>query len=135
MTENYRALIASYEADEGYPDDGWIAQFRSLDRFALKIEDAAQFLVRDLPPIAKTISSLLVRIEDGKDEVIEDATVKRIEYHTGGWSGAEDLIGAMLGQFWIGHFHTRWERGGHFYFEVPDKIFEMYANGQSDDRT
>ena len=122
MTEAYQDLITSYEADEGYPAESWIDKFEALDRFAIDFNDAAVFLVCDLAAIADTISCVSVSVEDGKDELFRDEPVKRIEYHTGGWSGAEDLISAMLGQFWIGHFHTRWERGGHFYFEVPAKM-------------
>lgn len=119
MTDVYRSLIDSYASDEGYPAEAWIAQLDALDATALDFTDAADFLTNRLPVIAETIFCLTVRVEDGKDELLRKVPVKRIEYHTGGWSGAEDLIQAMLKQFWITHFHTRWERGGHFYFEVP----------------
>jgi hypothetical protein len=118
-TETYRNLMASYASDQGYPAEAWIEWFDALDALAFDFMDAADFLIHRLPSIAETISCLTVRIEDGKDELLRKVPVKRIEYHTGGWSGAEDLIQAMLKQFWIAHFHTRWERGGHFYFEVP----------------
>ena len=45
----------------------------------------------------------------------------KIELHTGGWSGNEDIIEAFRHSrcLFFFMFHTRWERGGHFYFEVP----------------
>jgi hypothetical protein len=128
MTEAYRDLIASYDSDEGYPAGPWIEKFEALDRFALDPQAAAAFLTCDILPIVATISCVRVDIENGRDELFRDEPVKRIEYHTGGWSGAEDLIEAMLKQFWISHFHTRWERGGHFYFEVPSKM--LSSDGQ-----
>lgn len=115
---DYEALVEAYEADEGYPDEAWIERFNKLPRTAIAPTEAADFLVKRLPLIANTISCMQVRIEDGKDE-FSDKPLKRIEYITGGWSGAEDLIEAMLGQFWISHYHTLWKRGGYFVFEVP----------------
>lgn len=45
--------------------------------------------------------------------------VLKLELHTGGWSGNEDIIEALQGtSFWI----LCWEktvRGGHYYFEIP----------------
>lgn len=115
----YARLIASYEAEEGYPAEAWIDRFNALNLTALAPTQAADFLVNQLPGIAKTISCMQVRIADAKDRY-SDRPMKHVEYITGGWSGAEDLIGAMLRQFWIRHFHSRWERGGYYVFEVPD---------------
>jgi hypothetical protein len=113
----YEVLIASYEADEGYPAEAWIDRFNALPFTAITPAEAADFLVNRLPEIAKTISCMQVVISDDKDEY-RDEPLKRIEYITGGWSGAEDLIGAMLKQLWIRQRHTLWKRGGYFVFEV-----------------
>jgi hypothetical protein len=57
--------------------------------------------------------------------------MKRVEYITGGWSGAEDhLIGAMLNQFWIKHYHSLWKRRGYFVFEVPATALTFSNGGQ-----
>lgn len=44
---------------------------------------------------------------------------RHLELHTGGWSGNEEIIGALQeSMFWL----TAWrksERGGHYYFELP----------------
>src|SRR4051812_8469172 len=111
MTNHYKHLIDSYEADGGYPADEWIDRFDSFHATLFKPWQAADFLVNRLPDIAKTISCMQVRIEDAKDDY-SDKPLKRIEYITGGWSGAEALIDAMLGQFWIKHYHSLWKRGG-----------------------
>lgn len=118
MADVYKDLIDSYDADEGYPSEDWIEKFEALPMPAIGPTQAADFLVNQLPTIAKTISCMQVRIEDAIDDY-DRKPMKRVEYITGGWSGAEDLIGAMLGQFWIKHYHSLWKRGGYFVFEVP----------------
>lgn len=118
MSDEYKALIDAYEAEEGYPSEKWIDRFHALPPGTIKPDDAADFLVNRLPEIAKTISCMQVSIEDAEDDYRREP-LKRIEYITGGWSGAEDLIGAMLSQFWIKHHHSLWKRGGYFVFEVP----------------
>ena len=42
------------------------------------------------------------------------------EYHTGGWSGNEDVIDALRRNvfFWA-CFWQKSTRGGHYYFEIP----------------
>ena len=48
----------------------------------------------------------------------------KFELHTGGWSGNEDIVDALMGtMFWM----LCWEssrRGGHYYFEIPKFIME-----------
>lgn len=124
MSDEYKTLIASYESEEGYPSEAWIDAFNTLPKQAIKPAEAADFLVNRLPDIAKTISCMQVCVEDAKDDY-RDAPMKRIEYITGGWSGAEDLIQAMLRQFWIGHYHSLWKRGGYFVFEVPASALSL----------
>lgn len=118
MSNEYQDLIESYDSEEGYPSEEWIDKFNSLPPGSIRPNEADDFLVNRLPEIAKTISCMQVIIGDAKDDY-GDRPLKRIEYITGGWSGAEDLIGAMLSQFWIKHRHSLWKRGGYFVFEVP----------------
>ena len=45
---------------------------------------------------------------------------RRFELHTGGWSGNEEIIGVLEESlFWLMCWE-RSERGGHYYFELPD---------------
>lgn len=47
--------------------------------------------------------------------------VRKLQLHTGGWSGNEDMINAIMHSFWLTEFpmqYLRWERGGHYYFEI-----------------
>jgi hypothetical protein len=47
--------------------------------------------------------------------------IRKLELHTGGWSGNEDIIAAIKSNIYLTHFtmrHVAWETGGHFYFEI-----------------
>lgn len=46
---------------------------------------------------------------------------RKFELHTGGWSGNEDTISALISNICLTHFkmkYVRWETGGHYYFEI-----------------
>jgi hypothetical protein len=46
---------------------------------------------------------------------------RKFELHTGGWSGNEDIVSAIISNIWLTHFQmrfVRWETGGHYYFEI-----------------
>ena len=77
------------------------------------------------------IQGLLELIKDNtnwadRQIYITGKRVLRFEYHTGGWSGNEDVIGALRQNY---HFWTMfWEkstRGGHYYFRI--KLQEWYG--------
>ncbi len=101
-----------FECEEGYPTDASIERLAGAN---FDMHDADAFLRNDLPAIAEGIACLSVSSQPGEGW---RGPVLALEFHTGGWSGAEDLIDAMLKNFWINHLHTKWERGGHFYFEL-----------------
>jgi hypothetical protein len=44
----------------------------------------------------------------------------KVEMHTGGWSGHEEMIGELL-KTEFRNYQIKWEIGGHFYFEIPLK--------------
>src|SRR5690606_30016502 len=48
------------------------------------------------------------------------------EYHTGGWSGHESILAVLKrSPFW--HLWlNRYDRGGHYYFEPPEKIMAVF---------
>ena len=46
---------------------------------------------------------------------------RKLELHTGGWSGNEETITAIKSNMWLTHFQMRyvmWRTGGHYYFEL-----------------
>ena len=47
--------------------------------------------------------------------------VHKLELHTGGWSGNEETIDAILSNIHLTHFwmrYVKWTCGGHYYFEI-----------------
>jgi len=46
---------------------------------------------------------------------------RKLELHTGGWSGNEEIISAIKSNIYLTHFsmqYVKWYTGGHFYFEI-----------------
>lgn len=46
---------------------------------------------------------------------------RKLELHTGGWSGNEDTIEAILSNIHLTHGkmkYLQWRAGGHYYFEI-----------------
>jgi hypothetical protein len=114
MSNTIDDLIANIDSEDGYLTDAWLDRLRAFD---FKIHDAARFLVW-LPNIKPHLTCCTITLSQGQTHLGKMA--QPLEFHTGGWSGAEELIDAMLAHFWIRYFHTKWERGGHFSFEIPD---------------
>lgn len=60
--------------------------------------------------------------------VVEDFSGEtyKLELHTAGWSGNEDIIAAFQKSkcLFFFMFHTKWERGGHYYFEVYPTVWD-----------
>ena len=47
--------------------------------------------------------------------------IRKLELHTGGWSGNEEIITAITGNIHLTHFkmrYSKWMAGGHYYFEI-----------------
>lgn len=50
---------------------------------------------------------------------VRDEITEVWQYHTGGWSGNEDIIRALQDSpFWYLYL-TRYDAGGHYYFRLP----------------
>jgi len=47
--------------------------------------------------------------------------VIRLELHTGGWSGNEDIITALGKTIFWSIFWEKSKRGGHYYFKIPSQ--------------
>lgn len=43
---------------------------------------------------------------------------KKLELHTGGWSGNEEIIGALQKNYFWFFYWQKSERGGHYYFKI-----------------
>lgn len=108
-------MIVDFECDGGYPTDESLDRLRS---HSFEYWEGPAFMLDDFPVICGEISCCQVNVTDDVDFM--GSPVKRISFSTGGWSGAEELIGVVLSHFWLRRFHTKWERGGHYKFEIPD---------------
>lgn len=97
--------------DEGYPTDEYLDFIRGY-----KPGDDVSFI--DFINIIKDSwwmsewGFILRRRYGGK---------RRLELHTGGWSGNEMIIGAIKSNMYLTHFKMRyvmWKAGGHYYFDI-----------------
>lgn len=123
-------MIPEMEIDEdGYPTQDSLNLWGSLGRFTINYPEARKVLIEDFLMWCDQIPCSSYRIEDALNKWTKKP-LKRIYFSTGGWSGAEDLIEALLNQFWIKHYHTVWKRGGHFEFEVPVEPNEVTAEAK-----
>lgn len=58
----------------------------------------------------------------------------KFELHTGGWSGNEEIVDALMGtMFWTMCWESS-KRGGHYYFEIPGYILVKYLEGKDNGR-
>jgi hypothetical protein len=97
--------------EEGYPVD---EDFKAFEGLPLGFDEAALFLFRELPKAAANCVASC-EIVDGQDRWGDP--VQQIHFSTGGWSGAESLLGFISSRFDTRHFMESWQRGGHYVFE------------------
>ena len=108
-------LLAEAEPDgDGYLTDAFLDLLRDQE---IAFGDVPRLLVDGLPMLVSMMSCCNVEVADGATSL--GAPAKVVTFHTGGWSGAEELIGILLGKPAVQMFHSAWRRGGHFTFEIP----------------
>lgn len=103
---------AVVDADH-YLSPEWLDAFRARP---YQLEEAKAFLRETFPRIAEDMFYPAIGRED---VVVDGEPTTRIYFSTGGWSGAEELIGVVLSHFWMRHLYVQWRRGGHYVFEIP----------------
>ena len=111
--------------DDGYPTEEEIKQVELL---AGKFGGAG---IPDLwkPEICQKVLDHLQAIwhwpewgfmlKEGQDDFKKPCM--KLELHTGGWSGNEEVMGALEGTFFWVLFWEHSRRGGHYYFEIPKR--------------
>lgn len=102
------------EWEDGYPTDESLAAFSAVDILAFGPAEGGETLRRELSRCAEECCASYDEAEAER----YGKPVIRCGFSTGGWSGAEDVIEALLSKFWISHLHVQWNRGGHYIFEV-----------------
>lgn len=64
----------------------------------------------------------------GKDGLFKKPVIN-LELHTGGWSGNESLVDALLRNRIISAlWYKSWNRGGHHYFEIKPLGYELVSD-------
>ena len=131
MSEAIDDFIETIDSEDGYLTAAWLERLRAIE---FTVHAAARFLVW-LPNIKPHLACCFLSLAHGETDLGKPAHF--LEFHTGGWSGAEELIDAMLGHFWIKYFHTKWLRGGHFTFAIPEAQLRLPSSppDEPQDRT
>jgi hypothetical protein len=102
------------EYAECYPVDEDFADFTATEP-ALSFKNAGEWILRELPRASEHMCCSC-RITRGRD--ILGKPVHRITFSTGGWSGAESIIGLINRRIDLRRHMLSWRRGGHYVFEV-----------------
>ncbi len=80
--------------------------------------------IKEWDILTQGIDGLLDLVEENTnwaDRQIERGSRGRYVYHTGGWSGNEDVIEALMHNFLFWSLNWRMSRaGGHYYFKIFD---------------
>jgi len=108
--------------ENGYPTE---EELKVFDKWKLPNIDVKGICVH---PVIDHLESIWwmpdwgFKLHEGREHLFRRKVMK-LELHTGGWSGNEDII-AELQQtwFWIMYWVTS-HRGGHYYFEIPWKTW------------
>lgn len=102
------------EWEDGYPTDESLEAFRAVPPVSFGVLEAETTLRRELAACAEHCCA---SYEEAETEHFGRPVIECF-FSTGGWSGAEAVIGALLQKFWIRYLHVSWRRGGHFVFQV-----------------
>ncbi len=101
--------------NEGYPED---SELNAIENW--KIEDTFGLLEFIADRWAYADWGYIERW--GKAKITKQDTLF-LELHTAGWSGNESIINALIrNRLFKGFFHVKWERGGHWYFEIMPEM-------------
>ena len=108
-------MIPEYLLDEdGYPTDEYLEFIKNYTNETMPIMD---FVLKVLKVgwYFSDYGFILGRKYRG---------IRKLELHTCGWSGNEEIIWTIKRNMYLIHFQMRyvsWRTGGHFYFEVESE--------------
>jgi hypothetical protein len=98
--------------DNGYPTDEWLQYLKTY-----KPDESL--------PLLTFVKTVLVDgwyMSDWGFKLSKKYKGKyKLELYTGGWSGNEEIIEAIMSNMWLTNFKMKflmWRTGGHYYFEL-----------------
>lgn len=97
---------------EGYPEEKELAKIRNWD-------------CTDFPNLLDFVEELHIYKDYIKREIGKDYHGNPIliwSFSTGGWSGNEDLINALLKNTLFSMWHYSWRTGGHYVFKINPRL-------------
>lgn len=98
------------DVDDGYPSERAIESVKTIGR-----KDATRWMQECFADMANELPCSFVGITS-KNGVAE------VSFSTGGWSGCEEFIRAVLGNFWLRRHLVTERCGGHYKFEVKEPV-------------
>lgn len=106
------AFPLDMEIDDGYPSDAKVDEIACVS-----IRDARRWLRDVMPEAINALPCGGAEVEPfvsdfGRREL-------RITVHTGGWSGVESIVYAVLDHMIMRQYLTEQRRGGRYVFEIP----------------
>src|SRR5690606_11853039 len=115
--ERGRGMIDTLKIDaDGYPSERALRKIRALRKATPG--DLKRFMLEDFVDLGRELPYARCEAFERQDEYT--SPVLRIEFATGGWSGCEDFIEAVLSVPLIRLcYYAEWKRGGLHVFEVP----------------
>lgn len=132
MSDELQAIPDTLIDDEGYP----------TRRFLRFIENYKPSKELPLPQFVESILYSGWYMADWGFRLRRKYKGKRkLELHTGGWSGNEEIIAAIKLNMWLTHFQMKyvmWRVGGHHYFEIsydahtPSVFIGQIENNKTD---
>lgn len=97
--------------NEGYPTEEYLKFIREYNPCVMPIMNFVEGILQDGWYMSDW-GFVLRKAYKGK---------RKLELHTGGWSGNEDTIQAILSNHWLTYNtmkYVQWRTGGHYYFEI-----------------
>lgn len=112
-------LPTSLELDQyGYPPEEWLASIRDARP---TMAEAAQWMRETLPDLVANVGYGRVTMDFFPQA---QHSVHELRIATGGWSGMEDLMSAVMGNIALVYYWQSTHRGGLYVFQVPVKVQE-----------
>lgn len=109
------APIESLEIDrDGYPDEAVLERIAAI---RTDVVEAHRFMREDFPRLCEELAA---GYATSRRETVDG--VDTLRFSTGGWSGCEDFMNAVLAARGCRAYFVEWRRGGGYTFEIPGAL-------------